>query len=104
MNNDVSIEKYSKNYSTAQGFLLDTYQPGMYGGTGQTFAWERIPTHLQKPIILAGGLTPQNVATAIREVHPYGVDVVSGVEASQGIKDPDKMRAFIRQVRALDCS
>lgn len=72
---------------------------GQPGGTGQIFDWSLIPKHLPKPIILAGGLTADNVRQAIAEVQPYAVDVSGGVEHSKGIKDPEKMRAFIAQVR-----
>jgi phosphoribosylanthranilate isomerase len=68
------------------------------GGTGQGFDWTRIPVERHKPLILAGGLHPGNVAAAIRQVHPYAVDVSSGVETARGIKDPELMRAFLRGV------
>ena len=74
------------------------------GGTGQTFDWELAiqAKALGKPIILAGGLTPANVADAIRKVHPYAVDVSSGVEASPGRKDHEKIREFMRNVREVE--
>jgi phosphoribosylanthranilate isomerase len=86
--------------------LLDSYTAGVPGGTGDTFAWElasahRNPTH-PIPVILSGGLTPENVADAIAAVHPYAVDVASGVERSPGRKDPDKLRAFAAAVRATE--
>ncbi|TWH76556.1 phosphoribosylanthranilate isomerase [Azomonas agilis] len=86
-------------YQEAQAILLDTFVAGQPGGTGQIFDWSLIPKHLPKPIILAGGLTADNVRQAIAEVQPYAVDVSGGVEHSKGIKDPEKMRAFIAQVR-----
>lgn len=86
-------------YPSASGILLDTYVEGVPGGTGLAFDWSLVPQHLPKPVILAGGLTPENVAAAIAAVKPYAVDVSGGVEASKGIKDADKVHAFIREVR-----
>ncbi len=83
--------------------LLDTYLPDTYGGTGRTFDWSLAEAiqHLDRPLILSGGLTPENVAEAIRRVRPYGVDVSSGVE-TDGRKDPEKIRAFVAAVRRAD--
>lgn len=86
----------------ADAILLDTLVEGMHGGTGRTFHWSavgRIKTHL--PIILAGGLTPENVAEAIRVARPYGVDVASGVESRPGVKDFQKMRRFIQIAKGV---
>jgi phosphoribosylanthranilate isomerase len=81
--------------------LLDSYIAGVPGGTGETFSWEIARAHRGPvPVILSGGLTPDNVADAIAAVHPYAVDVASGVEASPGRKDPDKLVAFAEAVRA----
>lgn len=85
-------------YSRASGILLDTFVAGVPGGTGETFDWALIPSGLEKPIILAGGLTSANVAQAITQVRPYAVDVSGGVEKSKGIKDHDKIRAFMSAV------
>jgi phosphoribosylanthranilate isomerase len=85
-------------YSGASGILLDTFVAGVPGGTGETFDWALIPQGLSKPIILAGGLTSANVAQAIAQVRPYAVDVSGGVEKSKGIKDHDKIRAFMSAV------
>lgn len=85
-------------YSKASGILLDTYVEGVPGGTGETFDWALIPKGLSKPIILAGGLTSANVSQAIAQVQPYAVDVSGGVEKSKGIKDHDKIRAFMSAV------
>lgn len=81
--------------------LLDSYTAGVPGGTGETFAWEIARSHHGRtPVILSGGLTPDNVAAAIEAVHPFAVDVASGTEASPGVKDPDKLKAFAAAVRA----
>jgi phosphoribosylanthranilate isomerase len=80
--------------------LLDTYRDGLRGGTGETFDWALTARRRSKvPLILSGGLEPDNVAAAIEAVHPYAVDVASGVERAPGIKDPDKLRAFAAAVR-----
>lgn len=86
-------------YAQASGILLDTYVPGTPGGTGAAFDWSLVPRHLSKPIILAGGLTVQNVFAAIEQVQPYAVDVSGGVEISKGIKDAAKIEDFLREVR-----
>lgn len=85
-------------YPDAGALLLDTYQAGVPGGTGSIFDWDRIPADLASSIILAGGLTPENVEQAIRRVRPYAVDVSGGVEREKGIKDGEKIAAFIRGV------
>ena len=81
-------------------YLLDAYRKGLYGGTGKTFSWE-MARRAKKygRIILAGGLTPENVAQAIREVGPYAVDVSSGVEQSPGVKDREKVRSFLARAK-----
>lgn len=86
-------------YPGASGILLDTYVEGVPGGTGEAFDWSLVPQGLSKPIILAGGLTPDNVAAAIARVRPYAVDVSGGVEQGKGIKDPAKIQAFMQAVR-----
>jgi phosphoribosylanthranilate isomerase len=90
--------------SAAEAFLLDAYVPGVAGGTGQTFNWELALRAREAglPILLAGGLTPDNVGAAIRAARPYAVDVSSGVEASPGHKDPARVAAFITAVRETD--
>jgi phosphoribosylanthranilate isomerase len=83
-------------------YLVDAYRPGEYGGTGQTADWGLASDLAQRaPVLLAGGLTPDNVAEAVRQVHPWGVDVASGVEASPGKKDAGKVREFIRNARNM---
>jgi phosphoribosylanthranilate isomerase len=80
--------------------LVDAHAPGRYGGTGQTAPWDLLADFRPGvPLILAGGLTPDNVAEAVRIVRPYGVDVASGVEQSPGHKDPDRMRRFVANAR-----
>ncbi|MDH0144544.1 phosphoribosylanthranilate isomerase [Aquipseudomonas alcaligenes] len=86
-------------YPSAQGILLDAYVEGVPGGTGEAFDWSLIPQALSKPLILAGGLRPDNVAEAVSRVRPYAVDVSGGVEASKGVKDVEKVGAFIRAAR-----
>ena len=87
-----------RTYRNARGVLLDTYVEGVPGGTGETFDWALIPDDLDKPVILAGGLTSANVAQAIAQVRPYAVDVSGGVEQSKGIKDREKILAFMSAV------
>lgn len=93
------IAKLVSHYQPAQGILLDSYMEGIQGGTGHTFDWRLIPQNLDKPIILAGGLTPLNVVEAINTCHPYAVDVSGGVEQSKGIKCSDKVKEFIKSVQ-----
>lgn len=89
-------------FASARGLLLDAYRPERPGGTGHTFDWGLIPHALNKPVILAGGLTPDNIAAAVRQVRPYAVDVSSGVETEKGIKSAAKVAAFIKGVRQGD--
>jgi len=90
--------------SYPDAILLDAESPGQYGGTGKTISWTGLADYRkwlgEVPLILAGGLTPENVAEAIRTVWPYGVDVASGVESSPGVKDHAKMQAFVDAARA----
>lgn len=88
-------------YQNASGVLLDTYVPGIPGGTGEAFDWSLVPEGLSKPIVLAGGLTAENVAQAIARVRPYAVDVSGGVEIAKGIKDAEKIHSFMQAVRAV---
>ncbi len=87
----------AEKYQSAKALLLDGHAPGEAGGTGESFDWASIAA-VDKPIVLAGGLTPDNVKQAIDLVHPFAVDVSSGVESSPGIKDKDKVAAFMQQV------
>jgi phosphoribosylanthranilate isomerase len=97
MRDGVDLVGLSTTYKSATALLLDSYQPGIPGGTGQAFDWSMIK-QINKPIILAGGLTVENVAEAIKQVNPYAVDVSGGVEQSKGIKDKQKVSAFIQEV------
>ena len=98
---DAETLKQLPEYNT-DAWLLDAYSAKDIGGTGEKFNWDLAieARKLGKPIFLAGGLTAENVAEAIRKVQPYAVDVSSGVEASPGKKDPEKVRAFIRAAKA----
>ncbi len=91
-------QAYACRFEAAAGLLLDTPSGNMRGGSGQRFNWDLIPPNIAKPIILAGGLNPENVAQAVRRVHPFGVDVSTGVESAKGIKNSDLMRAFMRGI------
>jgi phosphoribosylanthranilate isomerase len=99
MRDDVNLPDQARRYSDAEGLLLDTAAADVAGGSGQAFDWNRVTANLGKPVILAGGLTPENVAEAVRTVRPFAVDVSSGVEQSKGIKDAQKISAFIEAVR-----
>lgn len=95
MRPELNLQAAMAAHPKAAGFLLDAYRKGQPGGTGETFDWERVPQKSDKPIILAGGLTPYNVSAAVRIVQPYAVDVSGGVEAAPGCKDPGKVKQFI---------
>ncbi len=86
-----------EKYQSAKALLLDGHAPGEAGGSGESFDWASIAA-VDKPIVLAGGLTPDNVKQAIDLAQPFAVDVSSGVESSPGIKDKDKVAAFMKQV------
>lgn len=88
-------------YPSACGILLDAFKEGIPGGTGESFDWSLVPSTTNKPIILAGGLTPENVSDAIKQVKPYAVDVSGGVEKEKGIKDLQKLNAFVRGVQSV---
>ncbi len=97
------LVNYALTYSKAHALLLDTLVDA-YGGSGSTFNWSQLPTNVNAHLVLSGGLTPANVADGIRAVHARGrslaVDVSSGVESAKGIKDADKIRAFVAAVRS----
>ncbi len=96
----VDLYTEAERYSQSSGLLLDAYHPALPGGTGESFDWTRIPVDLSTTVILAGGLTAQNVGEAVRTVQPYAVDVSGGVEKEKGIKDWGKMADFIAAVGA----
>ena len=94
-----SVDGFSRSESPA--FLVDALVKGLYGGSGVTADWNGAAELAKKyPLLLAGGLTPENVAEAVRRVKPWGVDVASGVESAPGEKDPSRMKAFVRAVRS----
>ena len=102
MADQVDLDEIQKQYSDARGLLLDAYHPDEKGGTGISFDWARIPDNCHMPIILAGGLSSENVQRAIASVHPYAVDVSSGVESAKGRKDVAKMVGFLNEVNELE--
>ena len=98
----LDLLQYAVEYVGARALLVDAYVEGVHGGTGQSFDWSLVPQKRPLPIILSGGLTPNNVVAAMQAVKPWAVDVSSGVESSPGIKDPVLIREFIRGVRNED--
>jgi phosphoribosylanthranilate isomerase len=100
---ELDIAQECARYTQASAWLFDTYDDKLYGGSGKAFDWQLLPQHNRRPIILAGGLTPDNVGQAIRSTAPYAVDVSGGIEAAKGIKDHDKMRKFIAEVKRCEC-
>jgi len=97
-----SIEDASAYSGLVDAILLDTKTKDLFGGTGQTHDWnisKKIADTIKKPVILAGGLSADNVTEAIEKVHPYAVDVATGVEKAPGIKDKEKVKEFIRKVK-----
>lgn len=100
---ELDIAQECARYAQASAWLFDTYDETLYGGSGKAFDWQLLPQHNRRPIILAGGLTPDNVGQAIRSIAPYAVDVSGGIEAAKGIKDHDKMRKFIAEVKRCEC-
>lgn len=95
----VDLLQYARDYHDAKALLLDAYVEGTPGGTGATFDWALIPKNLPLPVVLSGGLTPENVTAAIEAVRPWAVDVSSGVESARRIKDAAKIAAFVTGVR-----
>ncbi len=102
MKPETDLDALARRYHEAQGLLLDTFRPGVPGGTGEAFDWSLARTDIDLPVILAGGLTPGNVADAIRQVRPWGVDVSGGVEREKGIKDSGKIVQFTAAVNRAD--
>ncbi len=97
MRDGFDLKEATRQYKSASALLLDSYQPGVPGGTGQVFDWSLV-SNINLPVILAGGLNADNVAQAIKQVEPYAVDVSGGVELSKGIKAQDKVRKFMQEV------
>ncbi len=95
---------YAREYEQAQGFLLDSNAAGRRGGSGDTFDWSKIPSDFEHPLVLAGGINPSNVAAAIVRVKPWGVDILSGVESSWGIKSTELIDQFFREVARGDAN
>ena len=98
---DFNFTEYADQYPDAKAFLVDGHAPGEAGGSGQSFDWQQIPIDYPAPIILAGGLNPDNVANALQMADVYAVDVSSGVEVEPGIKDATKIQKFMQEVRSV---
>lgn len=98
---DLDLIECSRRYPDAAALLLDAWVEG-YGGGGKAFDWSLIPEKFAPRVVLSGGLNAQNVADAVAQVHPYAVDVSSGVESAKGIKDAGRIRDFCAAVRAAD--
>ena len=98
MSSGSDVADYARRFEMAAGLLLDSHGGGRTGGSGQRFDWTAIPADVDKPIVLAGGLNPDNIAEAIRQVRPFGVDVSSGVESAKGVKNHELMRLFMRRI------
>lgn len=99
----LDLLEFARAYPTARGLLLDAWVEA-YGGVGQSFDWSLIPQELPLPLVLSGGLHASNVAEAVVKIRPWAVDVSSGVEVAKGIKDPEKIAAFVAAVRTADSS
>ncbi|NNM83417.1 MAG: phosphoribosylanthranilate isomerase [Burkholderiales bacterium] len=98
----LDLVQYAAGYPDAKGILLDAWVEGVQGGTGKSFDWDLVPKNFPLPVILSGGLDPENVTEAIGKVDPWAVDVSSGVESAKGIKDAAKIAAFMRGVKIAD--
>lgn len=99
MRPDINLADVFKNYASASAILLDAYKPGIPGGTGEMFDWARVPKNPSIPVVLAGGLTSENVAQALAATNVYAIDVSGGVEAAPGRKDREKIKRFIINAR-----
>ncbi len=98
------VQKLVTPFAAANAILLDAFVEGVPGGTGESFDWSLIPVDIRSRLMLAGGLTPQNVASAIVKVRPFAVDVSGGIEVDKGIKANGKMTEFVQQVAVADQS
>lgn len=96
---ETDLLEYAASHPNARGLLLDAFVAGTHGGTGTSFDWSLIPREMPLPVVLSGGLDPDNVTRAIAAVRPWAVDVSSGVESAKGIKDAAKIAAFVKGVR-----
>lgn len=103
MRPEIDLVEFARAFSGARALLLDTFVEG-FGGAGQVFDWSLVPKELPLPILIAGGLTAENVGLAIQRLRPSAVDVSSGVEAAKGIKDAAKIAAFIAAVKNADAT
>jgi phosphoribosylanthranilate isomerase len=92
------VGEAARRFAGAKALILDTFDDTLWGGSGRTFDWDLVPAEIALPVVVAGGLTPANVADAILRLRPYGVDVSGGVEQSPGIKDAAKISSFIQEV------
>ena len=97
---ETNVLQVADEFSSASAILLDSFNPSAYGGTGEAFDWSLACVDISLPIILAGGLNETNVSVAISQVKPYAVDASSGVESAPGVKDIDKIVAFIRNTNS----
>lgn len=95
------LDALAAGWPGASGILLDSYKPGVPGGTGETFDWDMIPARRDWNLVLAGGLNAANVRQAIDQTAPWAVDISGGVEAGKGIKDASKINAFIQEVKRV---
>lgn len=98
----LDLLQYAQHYAGARGLLLDAYTAGIPGGTGHVFDWKLIPAELPLPWILSGGLHSGNITDAIGQTHPSAIDVSSGIEVAKGIKDVNKISAFMQRVRSCE--
>ena len=96
------IVEAAARYTGARALLLDAHHDALWGGTGSSFDWNVVPDGVSRPIVLAGGLTPENVAGAIRAVRPFAVDVSGGVESAPGEKDARRMERFMKEVASAE--
>jgi len=102
MRKGVDAARYSRSYASARGILMDTFVDGVVGGTGRKFDWSLSSQVKDKPVILAGGIAPDNVGEAISSAHPYAVDVSSSLESSPGVKQTERIWALLNAVRLAD--
>jgi phosphoribosylanthranilate isomerase len=102
MRQDADLDAIALEYADAAGLLLDVDNPAAKGGTGTAFDWALVPQDCRLPLIVAGGLNPDNVGAALRQAKPYAVDVSSGVESAKGIKEQQRMAAFFDEVCRFD--